>query len=335
MVRQCGRRQQRRRARTRLGTQAIHRHNTQVSTSSFNSTTSYMSEIRTPETIASVELSSRNFTVSFSEHAVIAGETTCDISSHNYTRSFALHRSRLEHQDSPFGSFNHRREKLEQPSELHHVNEISEIEHNSRANLHYQASSSQILEGPLNSSIVYPNNSTPRKTTTLETVKSDLSDCVKELVFDSDNSIGSPTETISSIRRVSPSGSRDTSISSSSTCRPASIGGESSLSPSSYTVTFSTYTTVSSSDTYSFPRSSRTQSSCDPSSFDFLSCTADSDATAFLEKPLNAQPVTYKSKDNKYRKSSKYRKMAKQLRSIGRQIQKGSKNLNLKTLAVI
>ena len=314
LVRQYGRRHQRRRMRTRLGSNVRYQNcRRQVSSPSFNSTTSasYIDELHTPETITSVELSSCNFTVSFSEQQH-AAHTTCEISSHNYSRSFAFHHSKREHEKSTF----HRR-KIEP------VNEISDIQQNSRTNLHYQASTSQIVEGPLNSSIVYPNNSTPRKGTTLKPARSDLSDCVKELVFGSDNSAGSPTQINSCVSTRSFG-------SDISTCPKQE---SSSTSSCSYTVTFTTCTTETANTTFTVTENSKEHSNSDPSSL--LSCTVDSDATAFLERPLNPCPVTYKVKSGKCSKSNKYRKMTKQLRGIRRQIQKGSMNLNLKTLAVI
>ena len=315
LVRQCGRRHQRRRMRARLGSNVMHQHyRRQVSSSSFNSTmsASYIDELHTPETLTSVELSSCNFTVSFTEQQHVT-HATCEISSHNYSRSFGVHHSKKEHGKSTF-----RRRKIEP------VNEISDIQHNSRTNLHYQASTSQIAEGPLNSSIFYPNNSTPRKGTTLKPARSDLSECVKELVFDSDNSGGSPTQ-------ITSSGSTGSTGSDSSTY----FGQESSTtSPCSYTATLTTFTTASANTTFTVTENSKTHNTSNPPS-SLLSCTIDSDATAFLERPLNPCPVTYNVKSGKCSKSNKYHKMTRQLRGIRRQIQKGSRNLNLKTLAVI
>lgn len=307
--------------------------------SSFNSTTSYMDPVLTPETIASVELSSRNFTVSFTEQqSHLQPHETDNATGGNYSGSFSLHRSGMEQPDSPSKSFKNDNDGMEKPSEMRSVNEISEIQQHSRASLHYQASTSQILEGPMNSSIEYPNNSTPRKETTKKMRRSEFGDCVKELVFDSDNSIASPPtvtaskQTISSIRRASGSDawgngtSFSTSEDSGATGRSVTVEqGIPSASSSHCTSTFTTYNTMSDSDPY--VTQSASSRNADPSCSDILSCTVDSDATLFMERPLNRRPVTHKVK------SSKYRKMAKRLRNIGRQIQKGSKSLT--TLAIL
>ena len=264
---------------------------------------------------------------------------------------------------------------------MHSLTDVSEIKRTSNSSLHQRMSSSRLLDGPLNSSMAYPTHSTPSPDRLREVPREELSACVKQLAFDSDNSIDClrpraiirPSLSTSSVSSLEPSCmSSRSSLQPSSTSLHPSMASSVNLQPSA-TSYISLQPTVASSaslqpafshaslqarnirhETYSY--NSLPRPACEGSESGFqeedeenldetfldldmtvavtdpslLHCTVDSDATAFLEAPLCARPITNKTQP------SKYRQVARQLRRIGRQIhKKGAKALRLETLAVL
>ncbi len=190
-------------------------------------------------------------------------------------------------------------------SELSTICVLPDREHTIRE----QYSSSQLVIGPLHSSMRYPQSSTPSKQSD---IPSDItivdSSVTRKLAFE-DNTFVQPSATI-------PSRSHTTEVldhteSEEIKPRPATIDVDLSTLPS-LGLTMAERTIAN---------EQHTQMACD---------SVDSDATTFLKAPLAQRAVTYKIKGA--RKAA----IKRQLRGLGKQIRAlGADKLKVETLAVL